>query len=377
MPRHPEPSERQALLILNALPELGPVTLRRLMDAFDHQAVRILAASPAELKKVRGVGDAVAGTLKSWPDHVDLAAEEARLTDAAARFVTAGDPAYPPLLKEIYDPPIGLYWQGIEKLREPCIAIVGTRRPTLYGQATARKLAGGLARRGCCVVSGLARGIDTAAHEGALEAGGQTAAILGCGLDIIYPPENLDLYRRIAGNGAVLTEFRFGRRADRQSFPMRNRIVAGMCSGLIVVESGVHGGSMITARFAAEQGRTVFAVPGRIDQAASQGCHHLIRDGAVLVQEVDDVLDELQYLPGFQPSAKENDRGMPAPSSSAGNLSPEETAVMTLLADGAILHPDEIGSKVNLAGGQVSTTLMMLELKRLVSRRIDGTFEAR
>ncbi len=379
MPRHPEPTERQALLILNALPELGPVTLRRLMDAFDHTAGKILSASPAALKKVRGVGAAVAGALRSWPDHVDLAAEEARLADAGARFVTARDPGYPTLLKEIYDPPIGLYWQGIEKLSEPCIAIVGTRRTTLYGQATARKFAAGLARRGCCVVSGLARGIDTAAHEGALEANGQTAAVLGCGLDIIYPPENLDLYRRIARDGAVLTEFRFGRRADRQSFPMRNRIVAGMCAALIVIESGVNGGSMITARFAADQGRTVCAVPGRIDQVASRGCHQLIRDGAVLVQEVDDVLDELQYLPGFRPPATDDDRGKTdgAKPSFAGNLSPEEAAVMALLADGSILHPDEIGSGADLAGGRLSTALTMLELKRLVARRVDGRFEAR
>ena len=374
MPRPDIPTEQQALLILNALPEIGPITLRRLMDAFGHEARRILAASPTELKRVRGVGDAMAAALRGWRNHVSLEKEEARLDETGARFVTARDPGYPELLKEIYDPPIGLYWKGDELLRGPHIAIVGTRRPTLYGQAAARKLAGGLARRGCCVVSGLARGIDTAAHEGALEADGQTAAVLGCGLDIIYPAENLDLYRRIAVQGAVLSEFPFGRRADRQSFPMRNRIVAGMCSGLIVVESGVRGGSLITARFAGDQGRTVFAVPGRIDQAASQGCHQLIRDGAVLVQSVDDVLEELQYLPGLQSRQpnEENATASPIP-----ELSPAEAAVMALLADGAILSPDEIGLQTDLAGPELGATLMMLELKRLIAKRVDGAFEAR
>ena len=374
MPRPDIPTEQQALLILNALPEIGPVTLRRLMDAFGHEARKILAASPAKLKRVRGVGDAMAAALRGWRDHVSLEKEEARLAETGARFVTAGDPGYPELLKEIYDPPIGLYWKGDELLRGPHIAIVGTRRPTLYGQAAARKLAGGLARRGCCVVSGLARGIDTAAHEGALEAGGRTAAVLGCGLDIIYPAENLDLYRRIAAQGAVLSEFPFGRRADRQSFPMRNRIVAGMCSGLIVVESGVRGGSLITARFAGDQGRTVFAVPGRIDQAASQGCHQLIRDGAVLVQSVDDVLEELQYLPGLQPQQANGEKSMASP---LPDLNPAEAAVMALLADGAILSPDEIGLQTDLAGPELGATLMMLELKRLIAKRVDGAFEAR
>jgi len=200
-------------------------------------------------------------------------------------------------------------------------------------------------------------------------------AVLGCGLDIIYPAENLDLYRRVAEQGAVLSEFRFGRRADRQSFPMRNRIVAGMCNGLIVVESDVNGGSMITARFAAEQGRTVFAVPGRIDQPSSHGCHQLIRDGAVLVQNADDVVEEFGYLPGLGPeqAGKEESPGEAA----TAELSGPESTVMGLLGDGGILNADQIARKTGLAGAELSSVLMMLELKRLIAKRMDGTFEVR
>ncbi len=375
MSRTSQVTERQALLILNALPEVGPVTLRRLMDAFEGDPRRILAAPASELKRVQGVGDTVANVLKNWCDLVSPEKEESQLKKAGARFVTFKDEDYPPLLKEIYDPPIGLYWKG-GRIAERCIAMVGTRRPTLYGQTIARKLAANLTRCGFCVVSGLARGIDTAAHEGALSAGGKTIAVLGCGLDIIYPAENLDLYRRIAGEGAVVSEFPFGRRADRQSFPMRNRVVAGICDGLIVVESAVNGGSMITARFAAEQGRTVLAVPGRVDQASSHGCHQLIRDGAVLVQDVDEVMEEFAYLKGLRPS--ETEEGNAGAQETVGPaLSDLESAVMDVLKDGSILNADEIARQTGLPGSTLASALMMLELKRLLAKRADGTFEVR
>ena len=185
------------------------------------------------------------------------------MAQSHADFIVGGDDAYPKLLKEISDPPIALYRKGSYDFSRPHIAIVGSRRTTLYGQATAKKIGAQLAQLGFCIVSGLARGIDTAAHEGALSVGGKTAAVLGTGLDVIYPPENLGLYRQIEEHGAVLSEFPFGRRADRQSFAMRNRIVAGMCEATVVIESDVDGGAMITARFAGEQGRLLFAVCAR------------------------------------------------------------------------------------------------------------------
>jgi DNA processing protein len=323
---------------------------------------------------VKGVGPAISRTLTQWGEHFDLVREEKKLADTGATFITTRDDAYPKLLRQIHDPPIGLYRKGAYAFEHPCIAIVGSRRTTLYGQAVARKLGAELAGRGFCVVSGLARGIDTAAHEGALSVGGRTAAVLGTGLDIIYPPENLDLYRRIAETGAILSEFPFGRRADRQSFAMRNRIVAGICEAVVVTESDVDGGAMITARFAGEQGRLIFAVPGRIDQPSSHGCHQLIRDGATLLTGVDDILAELNYLDGLRPA--------PIPAGAAdttmtGGLSETEQRVFECFRGGSILNIDALAGLTQMPAHELGATLMLLELKRLVVKRLDGAFEAR
>jgi DNA processing protein len=265
-----ELTERQAFLILNALPNIGPITLNRLLAELGGDPRAVFTAGRRQLEAVQGVGPVISATLAGWRDHFDVAREETRMAQSGVDFITARDPGYPPLLKEIHDPPIGLYRKGRYDFAQPGIAIVGSRRTTLYGQSVAKKLGAELARLGFCIVSGLARGIDTAAHEGALSVGGKTAAVVGTGIDIVYPPENLQLYRRLEENGAVLSEFPFGRRADRQSFAMRNRIVAGISTAVVVVESDVDGGAMITARFAGEQGRLLFAVPGRIDQATSK-----------------------------------------------------------------------------------------------------------
>jgi DNA processing protein len=375
-----ELTETQAFLILNALPDIGPITTNRLLAAFGDDPRRLFDASGAALEAVKGVGTKISGNLRCWHELVDLPKEEERLVQAGAVFVSCRDAAYPPLLRELADAPLGLYRRGDYAFDAPCVAIVGSRRTTLYGQATAKKLGYELARLGFCVVSGLARGIDTFAHEGALEAGGRTAAVLGNGIDIIYPPENLKLYQRIEeSGGAILTEFPFGRRADRQSFAMRNRIVAGMSKAVIVVESDVSGGSMITAKFAGEQGRLVFAVPGRIDQPSSAGCHQLIRDGATLLTSVDDVLSELNYLEGFGPAgvAAIPAKAPSSPSPAAANLSTDEAKVLACFAGGAILAPDVLVAASGLPSHTLSSTLMMLELKRLVAKRADGAFEAR
>ncbi len=375
-----ELSENQAFLVLNALPDIGPITTNRLLGAFGDDPRRLFEAPARELEAVKGVGPKISGNLRAWRTLVDLDKEEERLAQAQASFVSCRDAGYPPLLRELADAPLGLYRRGEYTFDAPCVAIVGSRRTTLYGQATAKKLGYELARLGFCVVSGLARGIDSFAHEGALEAGGRTAAVLGNGIDIIYPPENLKLYQRIEENGAILTEFPFGRRADRQSFAMRNRIVAGMSRAVIVVESDVSGGSMITAKFAGEQGRLVFAVPGRIDQPSSAGCHQLIRDGATLLTSVDDVLSELNYLEGFGPAgviAIPEDGERAAKTKEVAGLSPDEAKVLGCFAGGAILTSDALVAATGLASQTLAVTLMMLELKRRVAKRVDGTFEAR
>lgn len=370
-------SQFQALLVLNALPEVGPITTHRLLAEFDGDPCGILGAGVERLMQVRGVGEVISRSIVSWREVFDLEKEEARMTASGVGFVTATHSEYPPLLKEIHDPPIGLYRKGNRALDRPCVAIVGSRRTTLYGQTVAAKLGADLARAGFCVVSGLARGIDTAAHEGALSAGGQTAAILGHGIDTVYPPENLSLYRRIEQEGVLLTEFPFTRRADRQSFAMRNRIVAGMSAALIVVESDVNGGSMITAKFAGDQGRLVFAVPGRIDQPTSAGCHQLIRDGATLLTSVDDLLSELSYLDGLRPTGVMPNASRHAAVSAPEDFSPEEQRLLSAFEGGAILSIDALCSSSGLELSVVSAVLMRLELRRKVAKRLDGTFEAR
>jgi DNA processing protein len=376
-----ELSEQQAFLILNALPNIGPITLNRLLEELGGDPRAVLAADARRLESVKGVGPVIRSTLLQWREHFDLAREEERMRKSGADFITTRDPGYPKLLKQIGDPPIGLYRKGTYGFDAPCIAVIGSRRTTLYGQATAKKLGAELARLGFCVVSGLARGIDTAAHEGALSVNGKTAGVLGCGIDIIYPPENLDLYRRIEATGAVLSEFPFGRRADRQSFPMRNRVVAGMCEAIVVVETDVSGGAMITAKFAGEQGRLIFAVPGRIDQPTSAGCHQLIRDGATLMTSVDDILSELNYLDGLRPqpvgAPSENRIGAPAEVAPAGSLSPEESAVLACFEGGERVVADSAVTRTGMSSAAVSAALMMLEIKRLIVKRADGSFEAR
>ena len=372
-----ELTERQAFMILNDLPNIGPITLNRLLAEFGGDPIQILHAERRRLESVRGVGPETSAAVLNWEQHFDLGREEEKLAQAGATFITTRDDDYPRLLKEIHDPPIGLYRRGTYGFDRPGVAIVGSRRTTLYGQAVARKLGGELAKLGFCVVSGLARGIDTAAHEGALLAGGRTAAVLGTGLDIIYPSENLGLYRRIAERGAVLSEFPFGRKADRQSFAMRNRIVSGMSEAVVVVESDVDGGAMITARFAGEQGRLIFAVPGRIDQPSSAGCHQLIRDGATLLTGVDDILNELNYLDGLRP-APVTEAGQPSVlEQMQGGFSAAEKQLVECFRGGGILGVDALAVATGLPSPEVSATLMMLELKKLVAKRADGNFELR
>jgi len=370
-------TERQAFMILNDLPNIGPVTLHRLLAEFGGDPVAILGADRRRLESVRGVGPETSASVFNWRQHFDLAREEERLARAGATFITPRDEGYPRLLKEIHDPPIGLYRKGAYLFDQPCIAVVGSRRTTLYGQAVAKRLGADLARLGFCVVSGLARGIDTAAHEGALSVGGKTAAVLGTGIDIIYPSENIGLYRQIAESGAVLSEFPFGRKADRQSFAMRNRIISGICEAVVVVESDVSGGAMITARFAGEQGRLLYAVPGRIDQPSSAGCHQLIRDGATLLTGVDDILNELNYLDGLRPRPIEQPDQPKLLEQLLSQLDAAEQRVIAAFAGGAMLGIDALAATTGLPAAQVSAALLSLELKRLVSKRADGTFEAR
>lgn len=288
----PIPSDPLAQrLLLNGLNGVGPVTVRRLLEAFDQDLGAALRAPAEKLRLVKGVSrdmaQAIAAKSFDWQ-------QELRETERLGfRLHSEESPAWPEPLRRLWDPPLVLYAEGPRLPDERTVAIIGTRHCTPYGAALARRFGRELARQGWWVVSGLARGIDMAAHEGALEGGGRTAAVLGHGLDLTYPPEALKLRRRMTEEGCVLSEFPLGRPADRQTFPQRNRIVAGLARAVVVIETDLDGGSMITARFAGDLGKTLCALPGRTDSPESRGCHALIRDGAILVTDVGEVLEEL------------------------------------------------------------------------------------
>lgn len=366
-------SRKQAYWALNGLPTIGPISLNRLLERFDGDPRRVLSASRSELESVPGLQRRAVDTLREWERHFNLQREMDQARTRGVHFITQEDEDYPEMLKEISDPPIGLYRLGNYDFKKSSIAIVGTRHCTLYGQSVARSFARELAEMGFCVVSGMARGIDTLAHKGALDAeGGSTVCVFGCGIDIVYPPENVDVFRAVQENGAVVSEFPFGRRADRQTFPMRNRVVSGMSHAVIVVESDEAGGSMITARFAGEQGRLICAVPGRIDQKASRGCHQLIRDGALLLTSIDQLLEELNHLkltPSMQLA------GSSADDSGGMEFEGSESVLAKTLGGGESLGVEELAEKLGLSISEVSVALMTMELRGIVAKRLDGRYE--
>ena len=280
-------------LALRMTPGLGTRKAGQLIDIFRSPRA-ILRASRSELEAA-GLSAAVAQSLASGCAFEDAASQQEKLAETGAALVPVTDARYPPLLLDIYDPPPLLFVRGrIELLDTLMIAVVGTRRPTPYGTTAAARLSRDLAEAGLTIVSGMARGIDTSAHRAALEAGGDTIAVFGCGIDQVYPAENRKLAEELASRGLVISEFPMGAPPYPQNFPVRNRIISGMSAGVLVVEGSEYSGSAITAKLAAEQNREVFAVPGNITQKTSWGPNLLIKQGAKLVQEWNDVVVELK-----------------------------------------------------------------------------------
>ncbi|KAB2654679.1 MAG: DNA-protecting protein DprA [Verrucomicrobia bacterium] len=363
---------KHAFVALNLVEHLGPVRLRQLLQHFAGPA-EILRASRDQLLAVHGIGPEVADAIASWESTVDLEAELRRIRDYGCRIVIAEEAEYPPLLREIYDPPVVLYVRGeLTEADRNAIAIVGSRETTNYGNEVARKLAYQLAYTGVTVVSGGARGIDTAAHQGALSAKGRTVVVLGTGINRVFPPENADLFERVAASGAVITQFPFNRPADKQSFPIRNRIVAGMTLGTVVVEANLTSGAMITANFATDYGRQVFAVPGRIDSPRSKGCHDLLKKGARLCEGIDDILPEFEYLfpPPNRPASPAETGVLPA----LEIAMPEQRILSVLDHEGQTV--DELIRASGLPASAANVALFALEMKRLV-RQLPGRLYAR
>ena len=357
---------KEALIALNMVEHVGPVRLRKLVDHFG-DAPSILRASRTRLQAVPGIGTEIADSIAAWETTVDLAGELKRIADFGCHVLTADDAAYPPSLKEIYDPPVVLYVKGaLTEKDHNAVAMVGSRMVTPYGTETARKLAYQLGYVGVTVVSGGARGIDTAAHQGALQSKGRTIAVLGTGINLVFPSENKELFHRIAedGQGALITQFPFNRKADKQSFPIRNRIVAGMTLGTVVVEANLTSGALITANMATDYGRQVFAVPGRIDSPRSKGCHDLIKKGAKLCEGLEDILSEFEYLfPASNRPAGAGETGVLP----ALTLSENEQMVYGLLSETETTI-DEIIQRSGLPSSAVSVTLLTLEMKRMIKQ---------
>jgi len=359
-------NERAALLTLTHVSKIGPVTVRRLLEYFP-SAADALSASPNELAQIKGIGPGLATILASATKEIDLKAITAQMKQLGLRYIIPTDDEYPAALREIYDPPFGLFIRGDIK---PCdahgIAVVGSRRCTHYGLKATKNLCGQMARAGLTVLSGFARGIDTAAHKAAIDAGGRTIAVLGSGLGNLYPPENKALADRIIaeGKGAILSEFPIHMAPNKQSFPLRNRIVSGMSKGILVVECPAWSGAMITANLAADQGRTVYAVPGPIDHPSSAGCHKLIKDGATLASSADDILDDLEML---LPPGQDFNRGE-LPAAAPPKDLPADAAKIYAILDSLEQQVDDIIEKTKLPAAIVTTELMRLEMLHLTKQ---------
>ena len=366
-------TEREALIAFNRVQGIGSMTAQQIVEALGSLAA-VFEASAEALQGIPGIGVERAALLTQELRQVSAEEELERASKTGVQVITWDEESYPALLKEIADPPLVLYVAGdVTALDTPSIAIVGTRHPTVYGRETARRFAYQLGVAGYTITSGLAEGIDTEAHMGALKAKGRTVAVLGGALDCLYPKSNTKLAREIAtSGGAVISEYAFGRQPDRQTFPMRNRIVSGLSRGVLVVEAPINSGTLITAGQGMDQNRSVMAIPGRIDSAASQGCHKLLKEGARLVISPEEVIDEVQDLfvgtsaristeirkPVKKSEFKEEKKPVPV-------LTAEERSIMAVGEEGGT-HIDVIIRKTGLPAGRVNALLVSLQMKRLV-----------
>jgi DNA processing protein len=349
-------------IALNLIPGIGSLTYRNLVKTFEDPK-RVFGASRRELAAVEGIGPKLIKAILNFPAEERLRNELNQMERFSVSVVTYQDPEYPKRLLAIHDFPPVLYVRGDLGVGEDlAVAIVGSRMATRHGKAFTEQLARGLAVRGITVVSGMARGIDSAAHRGALQGRGRTTAVLGCGVDVIYPTENRELMMEIVSRGVVISEFPMGTQPHSSNFPRRNRVISGLVLGVVVVEATRQSGSLITANYALEQGREVFAVPGNVGLPSSQGTNRLLKQGAKLVDRVEDVLEEV--LPQWQrPSEiKENEENRFRP-----NLSDDERQIYGLLGTDPV-HIDELITQTQWGASRVSRVLVNLELAGIISQ---------
>jgi DNA processing protein len=358
------PNERLDWLALSLVPGLGSVSIKNLLAKFGTPS-EIFEAKLNDLMAVEGIRKDLAWRIVKREFSIDPPQAVKKLEKLEVRIVTHADSMYPALLREIHDPPMVLYLRGRDiPPNLTFVAIVGSRHPTPYGVKAAEEIAQGLARRGLGVVSGMARGIDSAAQWGCIEGKGFTVAVMGTGIDIIYPGSNKKLFEKITESGAAITEFPLGAPPEPKHFPIRNRIISGLSKGIVVVEATKKSGSLITAALALEHGREVFAVPGSINSFKSAGCHYLIKQGAGLIENADDILDELGLNYNFAPKT-DTFKECPLPF-----MEDSERIIYEIIGDYP-LHIDEIAREGNLEPGVVSSMLMKMELKGLI-RQLPG-----
>ena len=346
---------------LSLIPGVGSILIKRLLDRFKTPEA-VFQAPLDELLRIEGLGENVAREIRKGPVETVVERELSLLKKLGGKIITLKDDAYPKRLREIYDPPALLYLRGeLQKEDELAISIVGSRKTSPYGRWITEKISQELARHGVTIVSGMARGIDSLGHLGAILVGGRTIAVLGCGVDVIYPSENRSLFSRIIDHGAVLSEFPMGSPPEGGHFPKRNRIISGLSIGVVVVQASAESGSLITASYALEQGREVFAVPGNVGAEGSRGTHQLIKDGAKLVESSEDILEEI--LPQWR-REREATQKAEGPEQ---NLSEEEKRLFEFLGESP-LHIDALIRESQFDPGKVSSLLLNLELKGLVSQ---------
>jgi len=332
--------------------------VRTLLDRFGGPE-HVFKASRRELETVEGIGERLAALITETDIQGKVRSELKLVEELNASIVTFTDKSYPNNLKQIYDPPPLLYVRGdLQAKDDLAISMVGSRLSSSYGRMITERIAGDMARHGVTIVSGMARGIDSAAHRGALSAGGRTIAVLGCGVDIVYPPENRRLFEEITAHGAVISEFPMSTPPEGTNFPRRNRIISGLSLGVVVVQADSRSGSLITAGLALEQNRDVFAVPGNVGMARSRGTNRLIKQGAKLVESADDILEEI--LPRFQHQGLE-------PTDVKPSLEDEEERVFRIIEDEPA-HIDSIIAQTGMDASRVSAILLQLELKGLVQQ---------
>ncbi len=355
----------EAFVALNLIGDIGSIRLHKLLSYFE-KPEKILNASQEKLTQILGMGEKLTSRINSFKKE-DLNKELDLIKRLNLQIVTLDDKNYPANLKNIPDPPIVLYIKGeIKKEDNNSIAIVGSRRASFYGLSSTENFARELSERGFTIISGMARGIDTQAHKGALKQNGRTLAVMGSGFNYIYPPENKELSEEISQNGAVISEFPINTKPLKQNFPQRNRVISGLSLGVLVVEAARNSGALITADFALEQGREVFALPGKVDSQNSYGTNGLIKQGAKLVSCVEDIVEEFNW----RLTSNKAKTGEKIEDNLNLSINDEESRLYNLVSHEPIIL-DDIAEKLNLDISQISDILLKLQLKKLV-RELPG-----